>query len=479
MARTIPVVDLVFLWIDRKEAPANVGVVLIFEPPPGLSADRAVREIVRAYRASPPTAPFDVVPEMPPLGVPHWREPARIDMRRHVLRETLPAPGTLTQLNARLAELHRDMLDRQHPLFGIHLIDGLESGRFALYIKSHHVSWDGRSALARIFGSLAAQPGPILTGFHAAAPAPAPVGTADLANNFRSLLTQALAMRELYATVSKRLAALRSEPGRARGNAPFAGPHTRFNRPVEAERSFAQFSLPLGEMRSVGRAHGGTINDVMLSVVDDGIQRYLRELGERPDEPLVAMCPVSLRESGDFEARTKAATMFVRLGNPRSGTQRRLKEIVASTTRAKSEFRAMSKEAALDFALLAFGLWFASRAFGLDAITRPVINFVVSNVGGVEGTRYLGRSRLVGAYPVSMVADPTGLNFTTLSHDGRMDVGILASRAAVPEADTIARHCLAAWQRLRRAAPRQDLSLRKPPARKPSRTRRMPASQRS
>ena len=138
----------------------------------------------------------------------------------------------------------------------------------------------------------------------------------------------------------------------------------------------------------------------------------------------------------------------------------------------------MTKEASLDFAVLAFGLWLTSDLFGLGAYTRPVVNFVVSNVGGVEGRRYLGRSRLVGTFPVSMIADPAGLNFTSFSQDGRMDVGLIANRAAVPDAQAIARHCLAAWQQLRRATPPQDLTFRKPPARKPSRIRRMPESQR-
>ncbi len=478
MVRAIPVVDLVFLWIDRKEAPANVGVMLLFEPPPGRTADKAVREILKAYRATPPTPPFDVVPAVQPLGIPHWQVPQRIDMKRHVLRETLAPPGTLDQLHAHVAVLHRDMLDRTRPLFEIHLIDGLESGRFALYVKTHHVSWDGRSAMARIFGNLGTEPGPIDTGFHAAPPAPPP-GASELANGLRSLVSQAFAMRELYETVSRRLATLRGDPARPRGNAPFGGPQTRLNRPVTTERTFGGFSLPLEEMRRIGRARGGTINDVLLAVVDDGVHRHLRELGERPPESLVAMCPVSLREPGDDEARTKATTLFVKLGNPRSGTARRLEEIIASATRAKSEMRGMSKEASLDFAVLAFGLWFTSHAFGLEAFTRPVINFVVSNVGGVEGARYLGRSRLVGAYPVSMLADPTGLNFTTLSHDGRMDVGVIASRDAVPDIQPLVRHCLAAWQRLRRADPPQDLTLRKPPPRKRSRTLRIPPIQRS
>src|SRR5512139_2313770 len=59
MSRPIPVSDLVFLWAGRREAPASVGVVLLFQPPPGLSAARALEQVARAYRSTPPTAPFD------------------------------------------------------------------------------------------------------------------------------------------------------------------------------------------------------------------------------------------------------------------------------------------------------------------------------------------------------------------------------------------------------------------------------------
>jgi diacylglycerol O-acyltransferase / wax synthase len=477
MARPIPVVDLVFLLIDRAETPANIGIALAFEPPPGTSADKALREVMRAYRAAKPTSPFDAVPEVPPLGVPQWVARGRVDMKQHLRRETLPAPGSPTQLNERLAELHRDRLDRSRPLFEIHLIDGLASGQFVLYIKSHHVSWDGFSAATRIFASLSAEPGPLLPGFHAQPPA-APPDPEGAGGGLRSLMTHALALGELYTQVTNRVAALRTKPGHARGNTPFAGPHTRLNQRVVAERSVARLSLPLEEMRRVAHAFGGSINDVLLAVTDDGVRRYLAGLGERPTEPLVAMCPVSIRDPGDFEATTKVSTMFVRLAGPRRGGAGRLREIVASVAAAKAEFRSMSREATIDFAALAFGLWLASDTFGLAAFTKPVVNFVVSNVGGIKGARYLGRSRLVGTFPISMVADPAGLNFTSFSHDGRMDVGIVASRAAVPDADSLAQHCLAAWQQLRKAKPPQDLTLRKPPARRPSRTRRMPASQR-
>ena len=483
MTHPIPLLDLVFLGIDRGETPANVGVVMLFDLPPGRSSRSTTQRIAGALRKARPTAPFDCIPDFPAVGRPHWRGLANIDMRYHVRRQRLPGPGERRQLFELVAELHRERLDRTRPLFELHVIDGLDSGQIAIYLKSHHASWDGRSALARIFGSLATEPGPIRTPFFALPPHPMPQapqpGSASLADGARSLVTHALAARELLTAMATRLSRPRDEPRRPAGNQPFGGPQTRFNQPVAAARSFAAFSMPVDSMRQIARAFGGKINDVLLAVVDGGVERYLASLGERPRQPLVAMCPVSMREAGDLEATTKVATMFVPMARPRSGAARRLQQIIANSGAAKQEFRALSKAAAIDYALIAFGAWFASHALGMEAITRPVVNLVVSNVGGLPGERYFGDLRLAAAYPVSMIADPVGLNVSAVSVGERMDVGIVANRAAVPDAAEIARHCVATWSLLRKAADRQALVFRNPPLRKPSRNRRMPPSQRS
>ncbi|MCK7491887.1 MAG: wax ester/triacylglycerol synthase family O-acyltransferase, partial [Comamonadaceae bacterium] len=137
------------------------------------------------------------------------------------------------------------------------------------------------------------------------------------------------------------------------------------NESVAPGRACAGFSLPLADMRRVADACGGTLNDVMLAVVDAGVERFLAELGERPRQPLVAMCPVSLRRPDDREATTKAATMFVPLARPRSGAA------AIGCARSwrirgppRSSSAGSSHEAALGYALLAFGLWFASSRLG-------------------------------------------------------------------------------------------------------------------
>ncbi len=469
MVRSIPLVDLVFLLLDRPDTPANVGVLMRFEPPPGRKATGVVREIVRSYRAARPAFPFDCVPELSTLALPQWRTASAFDPRWHVRQLRLAAPGDDSALRTLVAELHREPLDRSRPLFQLFLIDGLASGEFAFYLKSHHASWDGRSALHRLYSAFGEEPGEIREPFFADHES-FPSGANGPAEILRWALAQAGGLRDLLPALAARASRAQTGSSPLPGNRPFGGPSTRFNLAVRQQRSFAGFSLPLNEMREVSRHFGGKLNDVVLAVVDAGVERYLAALKERPRQPLVAMCPVSIREEGDLETTTKVATMFVPLATPRLAVAERMRQIVDNTRAAKDELGRFSNEAKIDYALFAFGLWWSAHALGLDAFTRPVVNMVVSNVGGVQGPRFLGRSRLVGAYPVSMLADPVGLNVSTLSGDGRMDFGIVANRAAVPDADEIAGHCSAAFQTLLRETRRS--------ARPAARSRRRPDTKR-
>jgi len=453
MTRPMPLLDLAFLLLDRPQTPSNVGALLLFDPPPGRPAATAAGQVVRAYRKARPGSPFDSVPDLSVPVLPHWRPASQSDARRLVLRERLAAPGTFAALCRHVARLHETPLERDEPLFRIHVIDGLASGQFAVYLKSHHAYWDGRYALDRVFGRLRRDPGPITAPFFAAVGDATTAGSDgtpfDAGAGLRTLLNQAAAVRELIGRLSARAA---TATAAAPANRPFAGPHTRFNEPIQAGRSVAGFSLPLAEMREVARAVDGTLNDVALAVIDAGVERLLAGLGEAPPQALVAMCPVSLRAPGDREATTKAASLFVPLAQPGSRPLARLRQVVAQTRAAKVEFNELSHEAALDYALLAFGLWFASSSLGFGAVTRPVVNLTVSNVGGIDGERYLGACRLRAAYPVSMLADPVGLNVTLLSVDGRMDFGIVANAAVLADAFELADSCQAAFARLRRAA---------------------------
>ena len=152
------------------------------------------------------------------------------------------------------------------------------------------------------------------------------------------------------------------------------------NEPFGIGRSLALFSLPLGTMRAVGKAFGGTLNDVVMAVIDEALVRYLDERGELPAKRMVAACPVSTRTAGDTRAGTDAAMIFVPLGALDATPTARLEQIIANTKAAKAEIRALSKEASKDYTILAISLSEGIGAVGLRNRMAPLANLSIDGV---------------------------------------------------------------------------------------------------
>ena len=77
-----------------------------------------------------------------------------------------------------------------------------------------------------------------------------------------------------------------------------AAPASPLNRPLSPLRRLACTERPLADLQAVKRAHGTTVNDVMLAAVAGGMRAYLTAHGEQP-LALKAMVPVSVRSPDD------------------------------------------------------------------------------------------------------------------------------------------------------------------------------------
>lgn len=56
------------------------------------------------------------------------------------------------------SRLHGTLLDRHRPLWEMHLVEGLDDGRFAVYAKMHHALLDGVSAMLTLRRALSTDP---------------------------------------------------------------------------------------------------------------------------------------------------------------------------------------------------------------------------------------------------------------------------------------------------------------------------------
>ncbi len=206
-------------------------------------------------------------------------------------------------------------------------------------------------------------------------------------------------------------------------------------------------------MKAVARAWDATLNDVALTILDAGVNRYLEDLGHPPDHPLVALCPVSLHDPDVKEATTQVSAMFPPLGAVDAPIDERLQQVMANTRAAKDQLQEPRQECRLR--LCGHGIRDVR-----DARDRPAreagarmlpANVLISNVRGPEETLYLNGARLEAFFPVSTLIVAVGLNVTFMSYDGQVIMGFTANGSALPEVESLAKYTREAFAALEKA----------------------------
>ena len=189
----------------------------------------------------------------------------------------------------------------------------------------------------------------------------------------------------------------------------------------------------------VRRAVGCTFNDVVMALCSGTLRRYLQKHDCLPDEPLIAMVPVSVRSGDESDAyQNRVSVVLADLATNEADPARRLARVQTSMDRAKTNFRAIPAETLQDFtqfappAIAARAMRMYSRLKIADRAAPP-FNLVISNVPGPAHPLYSAGARLMHFYPVSALIDGQGLNMTVQSYDGNLDFGFIADRELVPD----------------------------------------------
>ncbi|MGY6553956.1 MAG: wax ester/triacylglycerol synthase family O-acyltransferase [Wenzhouxiangella sp.] len=447
MGKKIPLMDLLWLLAETQANPIHVCGLMLFEKPAG--RDGIVREIVDAYRQAEPTAPFDCIPDLEVTRAPEWKKADHYNPRYHIQHIALPDGASYEDLLHLVGDLHETMLDRARPLFRLWLIDRVPGNRFALFMKMHHATIDGVSAVQRVNASLKTTrhrgvPPPI---FAVELPVRKPRPPKALVKQVLGISTTATS-QYLALLGSLRKGLWNWMGGETKGSVPFVAHRGPMNDPVMNARTVATLSLPLQAMRRMARHYDATLNDLAMTLIDAGVHRYLVELGRPFEHRLVAMCPVSMREQGDAAAGSKISAVFVRLGTPDATVLERLAQVSQSMNAAKDEVRAMSKATALGYAAGLLGLAGLTAITNADKVTPPSANLVISNIPGWERPLYLHGAPMVGAYPVSAIAVGVGLNATVVSTHEHMDFGFVANGTSLRRLPALAGHVEDAWRDL-------------------------------
>jgi WS/DGAT/MGAT family acyltransferase len=463
--------DAMFLYGESREQMMHVAGMMPFTPAPDSSPDQ-LRELMNELRAGatvhPPWNLKLRTPELLWNPLQAWVEEPTVDLEYHVRRSALPSPGDERELGILVSRLHGHHVDFHRPPWEMHLIEGLERGRFAWYVKIHHALLDGYSAMQTLNSALSHDPDerdrPLFFSIppRPRAPRPAPPSEPGDAGgsrgiHYQDLLAELLAaVREQYGASKTVVRALRNIVQSTRAGdheliSPLEAPRCVINARISKSRRFATQSLSLDRLRTIAKAASGTLNDVVLALSGGCLRTYLLEQNALPPVPLVAMLPVAIRARDELGGGNALGAILATLATDIDDPAERLARIIASTTRAKQQLQGMSKAAILQYSALLTAPSMLQMIPSTAGHLRPTFNIVISNVPGPDRPLYFRGARLEASYPMSIPVHGQALNITCSSYAGKVCFGFTGCRDAVPHLQRLAVYCGEALSELENA----------------------------
>ncbi|MEK7247092.1 MAG: wax ester/triacylglycerol synthase family O-acyltransferase [Chloroflexota bacterium] len=456
--RRLSAQDASFLYFEKKESPLHIGSIAVFEG--RLDYERFVDNIaakinlIPRYQQIVMPAPFNI-------GHPTWEWDPNFYIRRHISTVRLEAPGAEEQLFEVGAKLFSTMLGRDKPLWEMVLIEGLEGGRSALLTKVHHCLVDGVSGieLLMLVMDISATPIP---------PAQVPDPEKDkappvLERFLDAILDNASTSIDSWASRQKRMVEDIGGAGHTRNqlhaletSLPYLqAPVVRapFNKPLSVGRKVAFSEYSFQEIRQIRQAAGGTVNDVVLTVLGGGMAKYVEMHGQTTQNRTIrVLTPVNVRkddERGALGNRISMLLIEVPVGIP--DPLERLEAIRKRTEALKRRQVADGIEsmgAGIDTTPPALQALLGS----LPAPPNTFANMVCTNVPGPMIPLYTLGHRLQAHYPMIPLGWEMGISLGVTSYDQRLFFGFMGDAQAGSDVGRLKEFSDQAYVELRSAA---------------------------
>ncbi|MCK5313892.1 MAG: wax ester/triacylglycerol synthase family O-acyltransferase [Anaerolineales bacterium] len=383
-----------------------------------------------------------------PLMRPYWEDAPDFDINQHIHQVVLPPPADQGALEDLISELMSYDLDASRPLWEFYIVENYGEGS-ALICRLHHSIADG-IALVQVLLSMAdTDPGVPRRTRQPDYPAERKRDFQEDRYHRAKLAWDAsnLFGKKLVGVGNKIL----KEPGVVReyiqqgaNTAAAAGrlalrwpdPQTLFKGPVGSKKR-ATWSDPLSleEVKGIGQALGGTVNDVLLSLVTGALRRYLQSRGESVDGVNIrGVIPVNLRPiEFDGELGNKLGLVFLELPVGTSEPLSRLYELKRNMDDLK-----LSNEAMVAFGILNV----------VGAVPRKLQDIVVSifdmkgtavmtNVPGPKDQLYLAGAPIETVMAWVPQSGSLGLGVSIVSYFGKVWLGVATDQGLVPDPERI------------------------------------------
>jgi WS/DGAT/MGAT family acyltransferase len=453
--------DAAFLYLERKEIPLHIACVCTFEEvipyEEFVAAIDSKLHLLPRYRQIAVNPPFGI-------GYPNWEYDQHFDIRRHIIRTTVNAPGDEDALEDLAGRIFSVTMSREKPLWEVYVVEGLQGGRGGLIAKVHHALADGiaGASLLRIMLDPTAEGSHAIRKphFHPPAPDREPSLTDAIASAIHSSLENLVAAEAGLLDIAQGLLSERTQQG-LQGLVTIlpeiATPVQRlpFNRPCGSERKFCWAEFDFADVKAIRNVTGGTVNDVILTVVTRAVARYVKLHGESVAGRLVRMvCPVSVRKDEGDSLGNRISFLPVTLPMDAEDPIQHFKAIALRTEIMKSVRAAELLSIAASWLGAAPAPAQALFWWGIPLVPlpAPLLNLICTNVPGSPTPLYSVGKRMLASYPHVPTGYELGVGIAVQSYNGKMCFGLTADAVTVADVRRLRDFIRTSWVELCRAA---------------------------
>ena len=476
--------DASFIYGESRNGPLHIGSLSFFEDqiayPELIRHFESKLHLVPRYRQRLIPVPFN-------LDNATLVDDPDFKIENHVKLHQLPADGSEEQLIEAAMAVFRKPLDRRRPLWEVHLLNGFKGNRSVILWLIHHCLVDGVSGMELLNVVMDFRPDP-----PAAETKVEPWSPKRLPGPIRQLLSVALdraqqqvdsigrltqavpnvlSLVEELGTDAATVARLAQQMARPIAATPW---NASF---VSQERTLAWLRTSFADIREIRTALGGTMNDVVLTMLSEGAARYLRYHNSRPGAPFRIGCPVNVRhdhENGSLGNRV--SMMFPELPAVPMDSVARLKLVTAETQRIKEAGepqaleRLMSIGASASPAIVATLAGMVTTAMDVAASLQryipawakpaapaPGINFIATNVPGSQVPLYLAGHRMVNYVGLLPLGGNLGFGVPIISYNQNLYFTMMAEPNLMPDPDRMKILVEEVFEELKRASVSQSV----------------------
>ena len=465
-----------FMWHIEKDPwlnPSGATITVLDRP---IDFD-LFRRRLRAAVFNIPRLRQRVVPGLGRIAPAVWATDPEFDLDYHVRHVALPGAGTRRDLLDLATHYYEDPFDRTRPLWQFVVIDGVEGGRGALFMKLHHSISDGHG-LVRISESYMERrrdPRPpeevdlerlLLEEAEAERPELGEEGGNMSSSLFDTATKSASHVLRRQVGVARRLAGeamlWTTDPSRLKetgddalgtvrnlygqlagrdNELPGGSPLWRSR---SRRRHLESIRLPLADAKAAGMELGGSINDVFVTGAVIGALRYHAARDTQVDAFNLSFV-VSTRTDDSSGANSFTPSRVQVPGDAKSAIQRfeSVRDLMAA---ARAEVRGQGALSTLA------GL---ANLLPTSVITRfaraqaAKMDFATSNLRAAPFTMYISGAQVLESTTMGPVAG-TAFNLTAISYDGSLDMGLFVDPAAIEAPEELRDHVDEGFQELLR-----------------------------